>query len=75
MEQNQMLEKLKNNFKDNKPAWIVGGLVVIGIIAAIFISSNKNNEVISVEDGCQPGERQRKTDKDRRRMPDAGRRT
>jgi hypothetical protein len=57
METNNTALKLKNNFKENKPAWIVGGVVVLAIIAAIIFSVNKKDaeKAISPEDGCQAG--------------------
>jgi plastocyanin len=48
----------KNNFNENKPAWIVGGLVIILAIIVIVLPRFKHEDKaaeIAKTGGCQPG--------------------
>ena len=51
-----MLEKIKENFNENKPAWIVGAMLLVLIIIGINMPAKDNNQNLASErEVCGPG--------------------
>jgi hypothetical protein len=54
--QNNTVEKIKNNFNNNKPAWIVGIIVVLLAVIAVASPWGRNDkDEVKLVDGCPAG--------------------